>query len=94
MESPESRPAAAKLIDSVINKHYEDMKGHLVGLSLCMKITNALVEAEYMRDYCTNPLNREGADCPCPYDCSSCHEGDGVCWRGNPELLEEGEDAQ
>lgn len=27
--------------------------------------------------------------CPCPFDCDGCHDGDGVCWRGNPDLWEE-----
>lgn len=30
--------------------------------------------------------------CPCPFDCGGCHDGDGVCDRGNPELWDEQDD--
>lgn len=84
MENPESRPAVAKLIDEVIDQHHEDMLRGFCGWSLAMTLYNALVRAGYMIEGFDPPTV-----CPCPYDCDGCHDGDGVCWRGNPELWEE-----
>lgn len=56
MEDPNSRPEAAKLINSVIQEHSVDkleMEASGVfraGLSLSMKIYNALVKAGYNLD--------------------------------------------
>lgn len=71
MENPKSRPAAAKLIDSVINKHHEDMQSFRAGWSLCMKIYDALVQAGYMIE---PKINREDADCTCPKGCNGYHQ--------------------
>jgi hypothetical protein len=88
MENPESRPAAAELIDEVIDGHQQDMIRFptLCGLSLAMRIYDALIRAGYMIEGFDPPTV-----CPCPFDCDGCHDGDGVCWRGNPELWEEEE---
>lgn len=54
MESPESRPAAAKLIDQVVKEHriqaqQDALTGEFrAGLSLCMQIYNALIKAGFM----------------------------------------------
>lgn len=64
MENPETRPAAAKLIDSVIDEHFDSLGKMIFGLSLCMKIHNALVRAGYMIDFCNPPESH------CPWDYS------------------------
>lgn len=56
MENPFSRPAAATLINDVINRHNEEQRLDVLsnnfrcGLSLCMKIYNALVRFEYIQE--------------------------------------------
>lgn len=47
MENPLSRPAAAQLINKVIQEHQnQDQK--IYGWSLCMKIYDALVKKGYL----------------------------------------------
>jgi hypothetical protein len=54
MEDPNSRPAAARLIDSIIKDHEEQIRQNMLkgefraGLSLAMKIYNALKNAGFI----------------------------------------------
>lgn len=57
MENPESRPAAAKLINSVIEEYYKDNQVPIFGWSLCMRIYDALVRTGYMIEW--EPRNEE-----------------------------------
>lgn len=56
MEDPQSRPEAAKLIDSVINDHEEQIRQDMLrgefraGWSLAMKIYVALRKAGYLKE--------------------------------------------
>lgn len=50
MESPESRPPAAKLIDSVIDEHYAHVNVGIYGWSLAMKIYDALLRNGYLKE--------------------------------------------
>jgi hypothetical protein len=56
MESPASRPAAAKLIDQVIYEHHQQAQRDSLagefraGWSLCMKIYDALKRAGYLKE--------------------------------------------
>jgi hypothetical protein len=56
MEDPNSRPAAAKLIDDVIYDHQQQVQRDMLagefraGLSLCMQIYNALKRAGYLKE--------------------------------------------
>lgn len=74
MEDPNSRPAAAKLIDDVIRDYNErqgfEAKTIRYGWSLAMRIWDKLGRAGMLRG---------PDDCPCPFDCTLCHNGDGVC---------------
>lgn len=86
MENPASRPAACDLIGEILNE-YDDIHAKypdLCGASREMSVYQGLIRAGYLIEGFDPPTH-----CPCPYDCDGCHDGDGVCWRGNPELWEE-----
>lgn len=48
MENPESRPPAAKLIDSVIKEYFSSTG--LIGWSLAMQIYDALLRNGYLKE--------------------------------------------
>lgn len=85
MESPYGRPAACDLIGLELDQHASERRQDAIngefrcGLSLEMRIYNALKRAGYLAGQAESPVH-------CPWDCSGCHQFDGVCEDedGNP----------